>query len=111
VPKPTFNWALGFTGLIHRAHTDLIGLRPPPKAHKLGGTNDSVKVVDDVIELVRLLYLSQTERGAHLHAYVEDDAGAAQTAEGGEEQVWFVITGAGDLGSIGQQQTDALDVR
>jgi len=66
--------------------------------------------VDDVIELVRLLLFPQTERGADLHADVEDDAGAAQAAERGEEQVGLVIPGASDLGSVCQQQTDGLDV-
>lgn len=99
-----------FTGLIHRAHTDLVSLRPPPKAHKLCRAGESVKVVDDVIELVRLLHFPQTERRADLHAHVEDDAGAAQAAERGEEQVWLLIPGTSDLRTVGQQQTDGLHV-
>ena len=99
-----------FTGLIHRAHADLVGLRPPPKAHKLGRASDGVKVVDDVIEPVRLLYLAQTEGGADLHAHVEDDAGAAEAAEGGEEEVWVMISGASHLGSVCLEQTHGLDV-
>jgi len=97
-----------FMGLIHRTHADLLALRPPPESHKLGRVGDMVKVVDDVIELVCLLYFAQTERRGDCHAYVEDDAGAAKAAKGGKEEVWLVISGAGDLGSIGQEQMHGL---
>lgn len=97
-------------GLIHRTHTDVVGLREPPKAHKLCRAGDSVKVVDDVIEFVCLLHFSQLERRADRHAHVENDAGAAQAAERGEEEVWLVVSGASDLGSVGQEQTDGLHV-
>lgn len=97
-----------FMGLIHRTHADLLALGPPPESHKLGRVSDMVKVVEDIIEFVCFLYFAQTERRGDCHAYVEDDAGASEAAERGKEEVRLVISGAGDLGSIGQEQTHGL---
>ena len=76
----------------------------------LGRVGEAVEVLDDAVKGDRLLCLLEAEGGADLELDLEDEAGAAESAEGGEEEVRVLETRAADAGAVCEEEDEGEHV-
>ena len=95
---------------VEGADADDVGLGEPPEADKVVDAGEVADVADKVVEGAALLVLEEAERGLDVEGDVEDEAGAADAADGGHEEVVALLAGAADAGAVCEEEGEGADV-
>lgn len=95
---------------IHGTNADDVCLREPPVAQVLRGVNHGVHAAEGVVKGERLLGLLEPERGLYVEGDLEHDAGAAEAAKGGHEEVRALIARTADARAICEKEDEGEDV-
>lgn len=70
------------------------------------GARDGVEVVCNVVKGNGLLGLLQTERGADLQLNLQNETGAAEAAQGRNEELGVILPRTADFGAIGKEDDE-----
>lgn len=95
---------------VEGADADDVCLGEPPEADEVVDAGEVADVADKVIEGAALLALLETERVLDVEGDVEDEAGTADAADGGHEEVGALLAGTADAGAVREEEGEGADV-
>lgn len=96
---------------VRDAQPDLVCLREPPHADVLARGRELVQTLDGLVQANGLANFLEVERGLDLQGDRDQEAGAAETAQGGHEEVGVLSSGTSNDRSVRQEQSEGEHMR